>query len=139
MPSATPPALSGVDVVLCRGCCCGNPAKHPGTDHEQQAAALAAAVAGVPGARLVTTNCLGPCELANVVVIRRRAPGPGAARKPPLWLGSVSDPADTAALSRWIQAIGSSGRTNPEADAELPARLADLRIPAPGPGTPRNR
>ncbi|MEM8707007.1 MAG: (2Fe-2S) ferredoxin domain-containing protein [Actinomycetota bacterium] len=91
-------------VLVCRGCCCGSATKHPEMDHDGQTSRLRAATAAV-GARFNTTDCLGPCERANVVVIRD-----GQRRR---WLGDLGD-ADVDALAEWIAA--------PDTD-ELPAAI----------------
>ncbi|MFJ6214118.1 (2Fe-2S) ferredoxin domain-containing protein [Streptomyces sp. NPDC092296] len=58
-------------VVVCRGCCCGSARKHPGTDHDGQLDRLRRAAAESGGALAVrTTDCLGPCERANVLVVQ---------------------------------------------------------------------
>lgn len=43
-------------LVVCRGCCCGNPRKYPGTDHTWQLDRLRAAVAE-HGLLVRTTDC----------------------------------------------------------------------------------
>lgn len=92
---------SGVDVVLCRGCCCGTADKHPDVDHDAQRVALQGAAART-GARLVVADCLDACERSNVVVLRPR--GRGSPR--PVWLGDVLDEAHTDAVVAWAQAGG---------------------------------
>jgi hypothetical protein len=50
-------------LVVCRGCCCGNPRKHPGTDHQRQLDRLRAAAEDSGGRLAVRTkDCLGPGE-----------------------------------------------------------------------------
>src|SRR5687768_17162251 len=48
-------------LVVCRGCCCGDARKNPGTDHAGQLARLRDAAAA-SGGRLAlrTSDCLGP-------------------------------------------------------------------------------
>lgn len=55
---------------VCRGCCCGTRAEHPGVDHRALEKALRA---GAQRARLryEVTDCLGPCKQGNLVVVRR--------------------------------------------------------------------
>lgn len=99
-----------VSILVCRGCCCGTE-KHDDVDHDAQVDRLQAAVAGRRRAKLYTTNCLGPCERSNVVVVRS-----GSER---MWFGDVLDTAVTAALADWVQA---------GAPPLLPERLAERRF-----------
>ena len=76
-------------VALCRGCCCGTVQKRPGVDHDAQRRRLhALAAAGTIVCR--ETECLGPCDSANVLVVN---PAPPARRSGarPTWFGEVSD------------------------------------------------
>ncbi|WP_405359168.1 (2Fe-2S) ferredoxin domain-containing protein [Kitasatospora sp. NBC_00085] len=126
------PVTAAVDVVVCRGCCCGTARKRPGTDHEGQLASLAEAVAALPAARLVVTDCLGPCEQANVVVVRPRGRLQDGRRARPVWFGNVTDATGTAELCAWIGEISrTAGQVSPE--GPLSPLLDSLRIPAPGP------
>lgn len=111
-----------VGVTVCRGCCCGDPAKHPDVDHDAQLEALRA-MARSGAVRLTVSECLGPCEEANVVVVRPSAPGRRAGGRP-RWFGSLTEP-DIAHLGQWVRA-GGPGR------AELPpdARLRQLPRPS---------
>lgn len=79
-------------VLVCRGCCCGNANKHPDVDHAGQVVDLRAAATSV-GARFHVVDCLGPCEQANVVVVRR-----GGLRH---WFGGIGTH-ETDDLARWI-------------------------------------
>jgi (2Fe-2S) ferredoxin len=99
-----------VSMLVCRGCCCGTD-KHDDVDHAAQVDRLRAAVAGRQRAKLYTTNCLGPCERSNVVVVRS-----GSER---IWFGDVLDTAVTAALADWVEA---------GAPPLLPERLAEHRF-----------
>ncbi|MGV9264872.1 (2Fe-2S) ferredoxin domain-containing protein [Kitasatospora sp. NPDC003701] len=131
------PVTAAVDVVVCRGCCCGTARKRPGIDHEGQLAVLAEAVAALPAARLVVTDCLGPCEQANVVVVRPHGRTEDGRRAGPLWFGNVTDATETAELCTWI---GEISRTAGQAPPERPLSplLDSLRIPAPGPARVRD-
>ena len=93
-------------VVVCRGCCCGNRSKHPGTDHAWQLDRLRAAGAE-HGFQVRTTDCLGPCDQANVLVVqpsaagRRAGGGPGLADPPTtLELQFIRPPRDARVRSR---------------------------------------
>jgi hypothetical protein len=110
-----PPDLT---VVVCRGCCCGTTRKHPGLDHAGQVAALARA-AEAAGGRLRQTDCLGPCDRSNVMVVRSRT----AAASATVWLGGVLEEAQTAALCAWI--AGGAPASLPEPLAPLVFRADD--------------
>jgi (2Fe-2S) ferredoxin len=120
---------AAVDVLVCRGCCCGSADKRPGFDHAGQLAAVTEALDGVPGARLVVTECLGPCEQANVVVVRTHGRSTDGRRSAPVWFGNVLGDSRTAALCAWA---GEIGRTAGQLPPPGPV-LDSLRIPAPGP------
>ncbi len=129
MPSTprTPPAGS-CTLVVCRGCCCGNARKHPGPDHAGQVTRLRAAAAE-HGFRVRTTDCLGPCDQANVIVVTpspagRRAGGQAA------WIGFATDEDSTEDVVRWT-AAGGPGLAEPPLTLELqfisPPRDARVR------------
>jgi len=132
MSQVTAARTAAVDVVVCRGCCCGSSAKRPGTDHAEQLSALTEAVHGLPAARLVVTDCLGPCEYANVVVVRPHGRHPDGRRSGPVWFGNVTEASDTAELCAWVAEI-SRDPEDPSLSRPLPPILDLLRIPAPGP------
>lgn len=111
-------------VVVCRGCCCGDAGKDPGTDHVGQLARLRRWAQTWPGQVLVrTTDCLGPCEQANVVVVRPSAAGRRQGGRP-VWLGLVRDHAAVDVLESWVAAGGPGV-------APLPAALSLQVIAAP--------
>ncbi|WP_327233549.1 (2Fe-2S) ferredoxin domain-containing protein [Streptomyces sp. NBC_01317] len=120
------PAFSGIrpfgprpcTLVVCRGCCCGDPAKNPGTDHAGQLARLRAAAASSEGRLSVrTTDCLGPCGQANVVVVQPSAEGRRAGGRA-TWVGWVLDEDGTDDLLAWTRA-GGPGVAEPPATLEL--------------------
>ncbi|MBW5486551.1 (2Fe-2S) ferredoxin domain-containing protein [Streptomyces bambusae] len=93
-------------LVVCRGCCCGDPRKNPGTDHAGQLARLRAAAEDSQGRIAVrTVDCLGPCAQANVVVVQpsseARRRGARAA-----WFGWVLDDDATDDIAAWAAAGG---------------------------------
>ena len=93
------------DVLVCRGCCCGSPAKHRRTDHEGQLGDLQEASAAGGGTRVLVADCLDRCEDSNVVLLRpSRAAKRGGAR--PIWLGGVLTPAQTELLCGWLRRGG---------------------------------
>ncbi|MGK5632514.1 (2Fe-2S) ferredoxin domain-containing protein, partial [Streptomyces sp. URMC 123] len=93
-------------VVVCRGCCCGDPAKHPDVDHQGQLDRLRSAAAESNGRLAVrTSDCLGPCAQANVVVVQpstegRRAGGRAA------WVGWASGDDCLDDIVTWCEAGG---------------------------------
>ena len=107
-------AQTRLTVLVCRGCCCGTTRKHPDVDHDGQIASLRETAERV-GARLQATDCLGPCERSNVVLLRTRAGGTTST----IWLGGVLTPEQTSALAEWIS-------TRPEETSSLPPELAGL-------------
>ncbi|MFI6468990.1 (2Fe-2S) ferredoxin domain-containing protein [Streptomyces sp. NPDC050516] len=105
-------------LLVCRGCCCGNPRKHPGTDHAGQLERLSTAAADSVGRFTIrTTDCLGPCDQANVVVLQPSTEGRrhgGWA----VWIGFAMDDGLTDDLLRWIDQ-GGPGLAAPPAALEL--------------------
>lgn len=102
-------------VVVCQGCCCGQQAKgHPPVPeawlrNEWKARRLLRRV------HLTISGCLGPCDLANVVVI--------LAEDGNVWLGGLGAPGHYEALLEWATAAAAQGRCPP-----LPAVLAGHRF-----------
>ena len=92
-------------IVLCRGCCCGSVAKRPHVDHAAALARLEAfATTHAQVAAVRTSECLGPCEQADVVVVR---PSPEGRRRGgrPVWFGLVDEYA-LELLTEWVGAGG---------------------------------
>jgi (2Fe-2S) ferredoxin len=112
-----------VGVVLCRGCCCGDPGKNPEVDHAAELARFRRFAATNPGAlRVDTSDCLGPCGHANVIVVRPSGAGRRLGGRP-AWFGMLDDHAVTELLA-WVTA-GGPGLT------EIPGYLDLHRIPRP--------
>ncbi|HWG98903.1 MAG TPA: hypothetical protein VNV66_06180 [Pilimelia sp.] len=112
-------------MVVCRGCCCGDAAKHPDVDHADHLRRLSASSASAAGppARVRVSDCLGPCTQANVVVV---TPAPAARRRGarPVWLGLVNDDGAVELLDSWLRAGGPGA-------APLPAPLHLHRFDPP--------
>ncbi|PRH78899.1 hypothetical protein C6N75_12450 [Streptomyces solincola] len=112
-----PGAARPCTLVVCRGCCCGDARKHPGTDHAGQLRRLRQAAA-VSGGRLAvrTSDCLGPCGQANIVVVQ---PSGEARRKGAraAWIGFTLDDDCLDEILAWVAAGGPGV-------AEPPAALA---------------
>ncbi|MFE9257027.1 (2Fe-2S) ferredoxin domain-containing protein [Streptomyces sp. NPDC006879] len=122
MPSDLPrirgTAARPCTLVVCRGCCCGDARKHPGTDHAGQLARLAAAAAGSGGRLAVrTSECLGPCGQANVVVVMPSSEGRRRGGRAS-WVGWALDDAATDDILDWATR-GGPGLARPSATLEL--------------------
>lgn len=144
-------------LVVCRGCCCGDPSKNPGTDHAGQLARLREAAAASGGRLAVrTTDCLGLCAQANVIVVQptteARRRGARAA-----WFGWALDDTATDEIIAWAESGGPGAtpvpptldlhridprpRSRPHRAPAAAAGGAEARPGAPGaataPGEPR--
>ncbi|MFF3736512.1 (2Fe-2S) ferredoxin domain-containing protein [Streptomyces sp. NPDC002566] len=104
-------------LVVCRGCCCGDARKHPGFDHAWQLDRLRAAAASDGGFAVRTTDCLGPCDQANVVVVQPSAAGRRAGGRA-TWVGFAMDDDCTEELIGWA-AAGGPGVAEPPLTLEL--------------------
>lgn len=112
-------------VVVCRGCCCGSARRDPHTDHAAQLAGLHRLADAHPERVTVrTSECLGPCAQANVLVVR---PSPAGRLRGgrPVWFGFVRDAGALALLAGWLTA-GGPGL------ARLPDELELHVVAAPG-------
>ncbi|MEV7242446.1 (2Fe-2S) ferredoxin domain-containing protein [Streptomyces sp. NPDC093248] len=116
MPSVPRFLARPCTVVVCRGCCCGDPAKQPGTDPAGQLDRLRAAAAE-GGFEVRTSDCLGPCDQANVLVVRPSAEGRRAGGAP-VWIGFALDDDCTAEVAEWARA-GGPGAAEPPLTLEL--------------------
>jgi (2Fe-2S) ferredoxin len=95
-----------VGLVVCRGCCCGDPRRDPGTDHAGQLRRLrGVAQARADRVEVRTSDCLGPCGQANVVVVRPSRRGRRRGGRP-LWLAFVHDTAILDIIDDWVSAGG---------------------------------
>lgn len=93
-------------VVVCHGCCCGNGARNPGADHARRLMRLQEFARSRPAGALVrTTGCLGPCEQANVIVVRPSTAGRRRGGRP-VWLGRVLGHGTVDLLETWVSAGG---------------------------------
>lgn len=94
---------AGVVVTVCRGCCCGTVAQHPGVHHDGQVDQLRRDLAA--SAQVRVSDCLDACERSNVVVVTPSPAGRRACGRP-VWLGEVLDPSSTADIADWASAGG---------------------------------
>lgn len=86
--------MNSLSVAVCRGCCCGTADKHAEVDHQAHLEMLRTAIRSNNRARLWETNCLGPCDRSNVVVVRS-----GAVRR---WFGPLLTDGETDLLATWV-------------------------------------
>ena len=101
-------------VLLCRGCCCGTAAKHPGVDHDDQRDRLEAAASQDHRVEVRVVDCLDVCERSNVAVVRRLS---RPAKERDTWLGGLLTGRATAQLADWVRE---------GADGPLPPAVAGL-------------
>lgn len=121
---AAPPGTRPCTLVVCRGCCCGDPVKHPGTDHVGQLARLRAAADRSEGRFAVrTSECLGPCGQANIVVVQPSRAGRAHGGRP-AWVGFALDDASLDDILTWAEAGGPGLAEPPDA---LTLQLVDPR------------
>ena len=103
-PDPSPRPRPGVPTVtVCRGCCCGTSRKRPGVDHAARLERLRTLLGD--GATVRVTDCLGPCERSDVVVV---SPTPAARRAGarPVWLGLLNGRHEAASIADWVHAGG---------------------------------
>jgi (2Fe-2S) ferredoxin len=92
-------------LVVCRGCCCGSTAKRPQADHAAVLTRLRTFAAAHPQVTAVrTSECLGPCEQADVMVVRPSREGRRQGGRP-VWFGLVDGYA-AERLLEWVTAGG---------------------------------
>ena len=107
-------------LTVCRGCCCGIPGKGGGTTAREQLERLRAAASGaVPGGgfEIRTSDCLGPCGHADVVVVHPSTAGRLRGGRP-VWIGWSSNPGCADDLITWA-AAGGPGLAPPPPTLEL--------------------
>ena len=108
-------------VVVCRGCCCGTTRKHPGFDHDSQVVILRELLQGVSNFRI--TDCLGPCERSNVIVVSPSRTGRRHGGRS-TWFGFMLDGAAASDITDWL-CDGGPGL------AQLPDNLTRNRFERP--------
>ncbi|UGY94455.1 (2Fe-2S) ferredoxin domain-containing protein [Streptomyces gobiensis] len=105
-------------IVICRGCCCGDARKHPGADHQGQLHRIRTAAEN-SGGRLAfrTTDCLGPCGQANIIVVQPSAEGRRLGGRA-VWIGWAMGADCTEEILAWADA-GGPGVAEPPATLTL--------------------
>jgi hypothetical protein len=114
-------------LTVCRGCCCGSPGLGSSTVAAAQLARLhAAAAAPSVGFEVRTSDCLGPCDYADVVVVQPSTAGRLRGGRA-VWIGWSGAQGCTDDLLTWA-AAGGPGIAPPPHTLELhafqPARRA---------------
>jgi (2Fe-2S) ferredoxin len=106
-------------VTVCRGCCCGTTKRRPLVDHAARLDALRALLGDAATVRV--TDCLGPCERSDVVVVSptRDARRSGAR---PVWLGQLNGRHEASAIADWVHAGGPGIAALPESLRRSPFR-----------------
>ncbi|MEZ0070377.1 hypothetical protein ABIA32_006430 [Streptacidiphilus sp. MAP12-20] len=106
-------------LIVCRGCCCGTLGKQrPGTDAPGQLDRLRAAAAASGGRLAVrTSECLGPCRQADVIVVQPSSRGRARGGRP-AWVGWAASADCTDDLLAWT-AVGGPGLAPPPPALEL--------------------
>lgn len=126
-----PPPPSGCSLAVCHGCCCARDRKARSIEALILLEELRDACG--PAVPIVTTDCLGPCSEADVVVVR---PGRGgrASGSRTVWLRWMRDPGAFQDLADWALAGGPG-------TARIPATLAirEFSPPKPQKATRRSR
>ncbi len=102
-------------LAVCRGCCCGAVEKGKPEvpvgwmKDEWKKRGLKKSI------QLTISGCLGPCDLSNVVSI--------SSATDTVWLGTLRESRDYAALLEWASASGGVGLVLP-----LPDQLSEFRF-----------
>lgn len=111
---------SGPVLAWCSGSRCA--ALHrlnDGEDHQQR---IASTIRTTRGAVLITSPCLGRCELASIAAVARRD-GPSKRIGPLAWFSGLEDESRFRALQEWLRAGGPQQILQP--DRVLPPGLRD--------------
>jgi len=102
-------------ILLCRGCCCGQTQRGMPDVPVERIKAVWKAEKLNRSIQLTVSGCLGPCDLPNVVLVLT----PNGAE----WFASLSGDALYDTFIDWARACHSEGRLLP-----LPAALNDHRL-----------
>lgn len=98
-------------VTVCRGCCCGTTKKRPNVDHAERLETLRDLLAGAAAVRV--TDCLGPCERSDVMVVSPSPAGRRAGARP-VWLGQLNGRHEAGAIADWVHEGGPGFADLPE-------------------------
>jgi len=91
--------MKGCSLTVCRGCCCG-------TDDPHAASAwLRALRRALPSTKIQVSDCLGPCDHRDVIVIRPQLQGKHRSHRP-VWLAWMGSQSALEDLVTWVKAGG---------------------------------
>ncbi|MBC7771859.1 MAG: (2Fe-2S) ferredoxin domain-containing protein [Pyrinomonadaceae bacterium] len=107
-------------VVLCKGCCCGQTERKRPAVPVDELKAIWKDEKLSRSVQLTVSGCVGPCQMANVVMVLT----PSGA----LWLGPLRDNADYTAIVEWVRACHAEQRLT-----SLPPSLRGLAFERFGP------
>jgi predicted metal-binding protein len=110
------PARSLASILVCDGCCCGHTEKGNPELPRKHLESIWSERGLESSVRLRFVDCLGPCETANLAVIKTPQES--------LWLAGLTTADDYEALAGWAARSTENG-----APAALTEPLAKLRIP----------
>lgn len=96
-------------IVLCKGCCCGQTDRGRPPVPVDEFKTIWKAEKLSRSVQLTVSGCLGPCKVANVVLVM------SAQRSE--WFGKLQGEADYSALLAWARDCHATGRLAPLADA----------------------
>jgi hypothetical protein len=91
-------------VTVCRGCCCGTLAKHPGIDHDAHMYRLRRLTPDA-GATVKVADCLDNCDNSNTVVVSPSRLGRASGGQV-TWFGRVLDDTAVDAIAQWVEEGG---------------------------------
>jgi cobaltochelatase CobN len=107
--------MSPVQVMLCKGCCCGRTDRGLPEVPVDRIKAIWKAEKLNQTVQLTISGCLGPCDLPNVAVV--------VTPEGTEWFGLLAGDADYDALITWARACQSSRTALPPPEAWLSRRL----------------
>lgn len=119
---------SGPLVAVCQGHRCAGLRRLTGNTEQMEN--LQEVVRATAGAVLITSPCMGRCEMASLVAVARRD-GPSGQVGPTVWLSGLEDAARAKALSHWIASGGPQRLHQPEHGAPRPLEEAVIGFGPP--------
>ena len=105
-------------VLVCQGCCCGHPEKGNPEIPRAHLEAVWRERQLEHAVRLRFVDCIGPCEPANLAVVKLSGEA--------VWLAGLTGGHEYDALADWAEQTRDAG-----APAALSVTLTERQIPAP--------